>query len=53
MLPRIRRTKGFERTYGKYVVCDDIVMTFMDALRYWLWHMGVNPRIAFYKFKRK
>lgn len=55
--PRIRRTRKEDRVYGKYVVesgkTGDIVWTFTDALRYWLWYMGVSPRIAFYDFKRK
>jgi hypothetical protein len=31
----------------------DICENFGDALRYWLWHCGVNPKIAFGWFKRK
>lgn len=53
MIPGIRRTKGIERAYGRYVVYDDIFMTFMEALRYWMWHIWAGLGIAFYKFKRK
>ena len=31
----------------------DLCYTFSDALRYWLWHCGVSPKIAFGWFKRK
>lgn len=43
---------------GKWMVGSkengyDICENFGDALRYWLWHCGVNPKIAFGWFKRK
>ena len=25
----------------------DLCYSFGDAIRFWLWHMGVNPKIAF------
>lgn len=53
MIPGIRRTKGIERSYGRYVAYDDIFMTFMEALRYWIWNIWAGLGIVFYKFKRK
>ena len=44
---------------AKWVVVDkknklcDVCETFGVALRYWLWHLGVSPKIAFGWFKRK
>ena len=38
-----------ERKYNTYDACE----TFGDALRYWFWHLGVSPKIAFGWFKRK
>ena len=37
-----------ERKYNTYDVCA----SFFDAVRYWLWHLGVSPKIAF-GFRRK
>ena len=37
-----------EREYNTYDACE----TFCDAIRYWFWHLGVSPEIAF-GFKRK
>lgn len=62
MIPRIERLD--EEFYGcrwrvrgylfhDEVVGIDLVETFADALRYWLWHCGVTPRIAFWTIKRK
>ena len=31
----------------------DYCETFGDAVRYWLWHCGVSPKIAFGWFKKK
>ena len=31
----------------------DACNTFGDALRYWLWHCGVSPKIAFGWFRKK
>lgn len=36
------------KEYG-FDLCD----TFKKAVRYWLWHCGVPPKIAFGWFKRK
>ena len=30
----------------------DITQTLPNAIRYWLWHRGINPKIAFWKWKR-
>lgn len=35
---------------GKYGT--DITPTLSNAIRYWLWHRGVSPKIAFWKWKR-
>ena len=32
---------------------DDICVTFIDAFRYWLWHCGLSPKIAFGWFRKK
>ena len=37
-----------EREYNTYDACE----TFCDAIRYWFWHLGVSPKIAF-GFRRK
>lgn len=34
--------------YGKYGA--DVTYNFIDAIRYWLWHCGVSPKIAFFNF---
>ena len=65
MIPKIRKLKpqiiwrdGRKWKTYKWVVeseengCDTVV-TFGDALRYWLWHCGVPPKIAFGWFKKK
>jgi hypothetical protein len=38
-----------EREYNTYDAC----MTLCDAIRYWLWYLGVPPKIAFKRFKKK
>ena len=64
MIPRIYKLgnnkwwNGFRIVNGRWMVCTkkngcDICETFGDALRYWLWHCGVSPKIAFGWFKRK
>lgn len=37
--------------YGKHGA--DAAKTFTRAIRYWLWHCGVSPKIAFYTFKKE
>ena len=52
MIPRIKRMgKGWiagSKEHG-YDLCD----TFRTAIRYWLWHCGVPPKIAFGWFKKE
>lgn len=38
-----------ERKYNTYNAC----MTLCDAIRYWLWYLGVSPKIAFCWFRKK
>lgn len=56
MLPRIRRAKDWESKFGKWMVYNskhgDLVESLGDAIRYWFWYLGVNPRIAFLTFER-
>jgi len=33
--------------------CSDIYWSFEDAIRYFLWHLGVPPRIVFRKYGKK
>jgi len=54
----IRKARGWEKQFGKYVVGNktehvgvDIVDSPFIAIRYCLWHSGVHPKIAFFKFK--
>ena len=58
-MARIRRLSknSFHYNYGhrwevigKYGT--DITQTLPNAIRYWLWHRGVSPKIAFWKWKR-
>lgn len=58
-MARIRRLpkNGFHYNFGyrwqvigKYGT--DITQTLSRAIRYWLWHCGVSPKIAFWKWKR-
>ena len=37
-----------ERKYNTYYPCASLC----DAIRYWFWHLGVSPKIAF-GFRRK
>ena len=42
---------------AKYLVenqtikCSDICYSLSDAIRYYFWHKGLSPRIAFFKLK--
>lgn len=50
-IPRIKRmNKGWIVGTKKngFDICD----TFRQAVRYWLWHCGLPPKIAFGWFKR-
>ena len=55
--PKIRKTSGKYKQYGKYIVdsgcSSDIVNDLCMAIRYWMWHCGVSPKIAFLKFKKR
>ena len=31
--------------------CGDICYSLGSAIRFWLWHHGVSPKIAFFKLK--
>jgi hypothetical protein len=64
MIPKIHKLgnnkwwNGCRMVDGRWMVCSekngyDICETFGQALRYWLWHCGVNPKIAFGWFKNK
>ena len=63
MIPYIRRPKAAELIFDnkvKWVVVShhlyedrDLCHNFAQAIRFWLWHMGVNPRIAFGLSKKK
>jgi hypothetical protein len=63
MIPYIRKAKEGEKPEwinAKWIVVSkyqcmnyDLCETFGIAFRYWLWHMGVNPKIAFGWFNNK
>lgn len=65
MIPKIRKIKegdplGLWALGGTWVVIAkhrwtdyDVCYSFGEAFRYWLWHCGVNPRIAFGWFNNK
>ena len=51
MIPKIIRIHkgwGAGTKENGYDLCD----TFWIALRYWLWHCGVSPKIAFWKYDK-
>jgi hypothetical protein len=58
-MARIRRLSknSFHYNYGyRWQVIGnygtDITQTLLRAIRYWLWHCSVSPKIAFWKWKR-
>lgn len=63
MIPKIRRPNEVELMLHKdvkFVVvsryeCEnrDLCYSLAHAIRFWLWHCGVNPKIAFGWFKKK
>ena len=63
MIPYIRRPKATELIWDekvKWVVvshhlCEnrDLCRNLAHAIRFWLWHMGVSPKIAFGLLKKK
>ena len=64
MIPKIRKIKegdplGLGALGGTWVVIAkhrwtdyDVCYSLGDAIRFWLWHMGVNPKIAFGWFSK-
>lgn len=58
MIPKIKKIKTNKYPYnqGSYMVIGDhgtdLVDTYLDAIRYWLWHCGVPAKIAFKTWKR-
>lgn len=65
MIPRIRRIRRCKspilREYKYEVVgfiddsskAVDVVRTLPDAIRYWLYHCNVSPRICFWTWKKR
>lgn len=63
MIPKIIKPREQDLIWNKevkWVVASkyecmnyDLCYSFGDAIRFWLWHMGVNPKIAFGWFKKK
>ena len=65
MIPKIRKIKegdplGLGALGGTWVVIAkhrwtdyDVCYSFGEAFLYWLWHCGVNPKIAFGWFNNK
>lgn len=63
MIPKIRKANEIEKKISpetKWVVCSfyqcpnyDLCGSLGDAIRFWLWHCGVSPKIAFGWFNRK
>lgn len=56
MIPKIIKPRGESdiKKGVKYIVVSkyecmnyDLCYSFGDAIRFWLWHMGVSPKIAF------
>lgn len=60
-LPYIRKATWEKKLYpeAKWVVVEreyntyDVCTTLCDAILYWLWHLGVSPKIAFGFRKKK
>ena len=63
MIPKIRKPNEIEKKVSpktKWVVCSfhtcpnyDLCGSLGDAIRVWLWHCGVPPKIAFGWFNNK
>ena len=58
-MARIKRVSKNDPLYNlgyRWQIIDkygtDITQTLPNAIRYWLWHRGVSPKIAFWKWKR-
>ena len=59
MIPKIRRPNKFELSLNKkakwVVVSHDeceVCYSLGCAIRFWLWYMGVPPKIAFKRWRR-
>lgn len=63
MIPKIIKPREQDLIWNKkvkWVVVSkyecmnyDLCHSFGDAIRFWLWHCGVNPKIAFGWFNNK
>lgn len=55
MIPTIKRLKNNLFPEHKWIVTgkygSDVVHNLADAIRVWLWHCGLNPKLAFKKYK--
>lgn len=58
MIPKIEKLKkdNYHYQYGyRYAIISnresDLVHTFNDAIRYWLWHCGISAKYCFKKYK--
>lgn len=53
---RIHRAPEEMRSEGKWLVCSkggcDVCPKFSDALRFFFWHCGISPKIAFLRLRR-
>lgn len=51
---------GYKGISGKFWIvedtkckCTNICWSFRDAIRFFLWHLGVAPKIVFRKYNKK
>lgn len=55
MIPTIKRLKNSVFPEYNWIVTgkygSDVVRNLSDAIRIWLWHCGLNPKLAFKKYK--
>ena len=55
-IKRVSKNDPFYNLGYRWQIIDkygtDITPTLSRAIRYWLWHCGVSPKIAFWKWKR-
>jgi hypothetical protein len=55
-IKRVSKNDPFYNLGYRWQIIDkygtDIAHTLPNAIRYWLWHRGVSPKIAFWKWKR-
>ena len=59
MIPKIRRPNKLElslNTKAKWVVVSrderELCYSLGGAIRFWLWYMGIPPKIAFKRWRR-